>query len=635
MIRYLRKYLHTDTVLASILLLVGITSIVVSEHFNLSRSHLGAAGILASISYMLFPKIISANWQSIRPRNGRRGFTSSKYFISCTVLWFIFLLLSASILRREIYHRPPLYFVFIFVSITFLIIQILFVELNTPTRHLITLGQILVVVISLKSSAFFLYPSVSGNDPFFHERIVEYTISRGSIPQTIYSSFPMMHLLASVFSILTQSDPRFGLYYVSLLHSVLLLSVYSISRLVYDSKTGYLAAVLAGIVDYQIIWGIQVIPMTFGIALFSLILFCLLKRNHAENAKDRIRWTLCILILSSTMVLAHTLTTLILIFAVMVVQVSNFVSDLVNKNPQESSNLSVSLIIFLVISTLVYWMYALVNYEQDFFTTAIKAAETALAMAELGNVNMVSISGMLNRWSVFAGEGGWTMMLLPALIGVLASFNRKFATQDRRALAILSVFLLAVTYGGASIGAASILPARWITFASIPASILASYVFISALTAGQLKMTKTIALIFLMLTYGMLLTSPTRAIPDSPIYLSELSIRPGFYESEITGIKYAQMEIGGTLAASHKSRLLLPEAMGIDPRIPTTYTSSSAIVTRSFDMERGYFIPFPKQQILEYTIPAEDFIEYLNGPSRIKVYDNGQVNIYLSSALFK
>ena len=249
---------------------------------------------------------------------------------------------------------------------------------------------------------------------------------------------------------------------------------------------------------------------------------------------------------------------------------------------------------------------------------------------------MVSGAGMLSEWQVFLGDLGWTMLLLLTVVGILGCLRLFSKRAIVIAFIVLTSVLILITYGGAFLGLRHILPARWISFLYVPACVFSAFGVRQLLdyrAAGNRPVWQTwlkqgsLALLVLF-TVGAMMTSPLRAMPDSPLYLEEVSIRPGFYEAEVRGMDQALAEQReGQIAASSKTGRYLKEISAIDPREAQTYQNAAYILVRQFDLRNGFFIPYPDYQVSDYVLPTVEFTDFL-AKKTWRSYDNGEVFLY-------
>ncbi|HJZ05360.1 MAG TPA: hypothetical protein VJ327_05875 [Patescibacteria group bacterium] len=623
----IRGLLRFDIIAAIFGIITGLGAIYLSELYKLNRSHLGFAILFAGLCYLFLNKYITSlsttknlsNWQ-----------ISSKLFAIGSGLFIVILSMSVLIIRNSLYHRSAIYLGFFEAAVVVLILQIILLDLNPPWKQKVLLLQILLMATSLSAGAFYLFPSLSGNDSFYHQRYVDGLITTGFIQENAYSSFPAMHLISGVFSLVVDTPSKNGFYYVSVLYSIALLAVFPIGKKILNARAGLLAAMLVCIIDYQVFWEIQITPMTLAITFFLLVLMALMERRDTQNPREKLGWTIIIILISGVMIFTHTLATLIFMIALLVIMIFSEFANLINKQSGNREMANWALVLLVGVAILSYWMNIFANPGEYFFDSVIFSIKSALSIAELGKVQMVSIAGSLDKWEVLAGEAGWALLLVPALIGVMISLKFGAKKIEGFTLAFVFAIYLLVAYGAGITGVAGILPDRWISFLSILTSLLAALTLSRLLNIRKMVLSGLV-LLFLFITSLLLITSPTRAIPDSPLYAQNLSTRPGFFASELSGMDYARDLSVNNLSASSLSKLYLSEAKEIDPRMPDTYRSENLIVLREFDLNKGFFIPFPKDKINEFVLPPREFLDYLTGPERMRVYDNGEVSLFLSS----
>ena len=618
-----------DVIVALAGFVVGIAGALASEYYILNRTHLGCAVCTACLGYLVMNDLLpgkesvhcQAKWQVM-----------DWLFIYATISFLVLLLASIAILTISLYRRPPVYFGLLLSAATILALQIALLDLSVSWKQQVLLGQILLLSISLKAGAFFLYPSVSGVDPFAHQRWIDELIMTGGFPRnTGYTHFPVMHLLAGATSLICNSSSKIGLFSVGVLYSIGLLTVFPMGKRVFGARTGLTAALLLSLGDYEIQWGVQIIPTSLGITWFLLVLMVLTERNSTTDPRDKLGWSISILLFLWAMLFTHTLSTFILLVTLLSILTTTTLLAFSRFSPR-STVVSVTLVGLLGVAMLAYWAWSFPSSEQDFFTRTILSARSALLEAQLGSVEMVSVAGSLDARTVFAGEAGWTLLLVPAVMGLISSFSPRLRNTEPLIWAQLMTLFLGVVYGSGIMGVQAILPARWMAFIYVPACLLSASFLSQLLAASKRKvLTSSFAVLLLSTTTALMITSPGRSIPDSQLYATSLGTRPGFYTSELAGMGYARDAHQEPFAASARSRRLLHKANSIDPRQPDSYEPANLIVVRESDISKGFYIPFAKPQHHEIVLPTQEFLEHLNGPSRVRVYDNGVVQLFSST----
>ncbi|MGD9146907.1 MAG: hypothetical protein PVI80_15180, partial [Anaerolineae bacterium] len=100
----------------------------------------------------------------------------------------------------------------------------------------------------------------------------------------------------------------------------------------------------------------------------------------------------------------------------------------------------------------------------------------------------------------------------------------------------------------------------------------------------------------------------------------------------LAGMEYAQHAYQGAIAVNSRTRRYLHDASQIDPRVPALYEHADLIVLRKQDFEEGFYIPFAKEQFSELVPPTQEFLNHLASPSRMRAYDAGTIQLYLSTS---
>ncbi|MCD4671451.1 MAG: hypothetical protein K8R77_02200 [Anaerolineaceae bacterium] len=623
-----------DIFLAVLGVVTGTAEIFVSNYFHLNRAYFGYT-ILAACLFYLASYRVFASVQDEEPTDLRNQ--SAFVFILFSCLSLAFLLVSVLLLRASNSYLRGIDYISLFLgAVVFTVVQIVFFDTSAVWKQRLILGQILLLGIGFKASGFFQYPTLMGNDPFYHLDLIERFIDTRQFPQgEAYSSFPLFHVLVTVFSLLSSLDLKSSFFIISVMQSLSLLSVFLIGKVLFDQKTGLLAFLFLSLSDYQLQWGIQIIPMTVGIIVFALLLMSVVLRNRYRK-RFRTTWTVILILLIVVMIFIHTLSTLILVLSVIILFLA-FVFFQDDRNLQGRLQfISLTFVLIASVAPVVHWSYNATVPEQTFLARVVLTVRMSLREAYLGDVQMVSGAGFLSEWQVFLGDLGWVMLLLLTVVGILGCL-RLFSKQATiMALIVLTCVLIFTTYGGAFIGLRQILPARWISFLYIPACIFSAFGIKQLLCFNSPRSDRALVQFFkkswlallVILTVGAMTTSPLRSMPDSPLYLEELSIRPGFYNAEVTGRDQAlARQQAGQIAASSKTGRYLKDISEVDPREADTYQDSAFILVRQFDLRNGFFIPYPDYQVSDYVLPTKEFDDYLTN-SCWRSYDNGEVFLY-------
>lgn len=607
--------------------IIGFFVICISLVFNLNREYLGVVILLAIVIFIFSKKIFGDNFLD---NDVFINYKSNKKILISFIIIFICSLLSIKF--SDPYSRSVLYFLSLIILSLIISYQIVFFT-NIENDNVV-IFEIILLSINIKSSAYFLYPSVSGNDPFYHIEFIKNIIQSSSIPvNSAYSEFPIFHLITSLVSLTGISNIQISYFYISILLTIASLAVYYLGRNLFNYRIGLLSFLVFSISDYTIQWGIQLIPMTFGLILF---LFCIMiVFTIKKSEKNNVSWIILLLFFGFTLTLTHTLSTLILLISLLIIWFVSQISGIVLKK-EGNYIIKFSLPLILIIFTFIYWG-AVNTGSDDFFSSVILRLDYSLNSASIGETSMVSTANSLRSVDVILSEIGWIIMLLLTCIGVLGiiTFNYSNISNTLVTFIAFCLVLISTSYISAGLGLKELLPSRWFAFSFIPCSIISSFSLIKIVDSLYLsslhKPVKTLvfllySLVFTSLIFFMI-TSPLRAAPDSPLYLEWLCNRPGYFKSEIQAMDFAHSTFNSNISGSSKTGRYLKLQSIINPNLPKSYLNNDGIIVREYDLEYGFFIPYTTYQLSDYIKAGNDFFKNIEN-NYLKIFDNGNTEIY-------
>ena len=623
-----------DLILALAGVVTGAAEVLVSNHYRLNRAYFGYSVVLACLVYLIFWRVFAAVNQDAHQEQPQR---TSLFFIALSGLSLALLFCSVLYFRSTTGYLRNLPYVLLFLAAVVLTVaQIVFFETSQGWKQRLILVQILLLGVGFKASGFFLYPTMSGNDPFYHLNFIQQMLDFQQIPlNEPYTSFPLFHIVISVFGLTTSVDLKTAFFFISVLQSLSMISVFIMGRTLFDPKTGLLAFLFLSLSDYQMQWGVQIIPMTIGVVVFALTLMSVVLRNRYRK-NFRTKWTILLILWIVVMVFVHTLSSLILMFSVCVLFLSFVFFSQEQVRGKRLQYISLSFVLIAILLPVVYWSYNAAKVDETFLARVALTIRMSLREAFLGDVQMISGAGLLSEWQVFLGDIGWVLLLMLAVIGILNCLHVFRRRVTILSLLVLTGVLVLITYGGALFGLRYILPARWISFLYVPACLFSAFGVKQGLNyhkeqeaAWPLWLRRCFLGLTVFSIVALMATSPLRAMPDSPLYLAEMSVRPGFYNAEVKGMDHAMSMQTAQIAASSKTGRYLKGVSEIDPRQASSYEDHPLILVRQFDLRNGFFIPYPDYQVSDYVLPTDAFFQYLQN-YRLRNYDNGEVILYFT-----
>lgn len=446
------------------------------------------------------------------------------------ILFWISLTASTYSLHTEPLHRPLIYFILISVAASMIALQILYSR-GSGSMWLILL-QILLISLSVRASAFFVFPTLPGSDPWAHVEYVKDFMHLGRIESTrgwiTYLYYPITHLNAATMNIITEVDWKTTMFLgISLPLMLSTVFVFLIGQSLGNARVGLLAALLVSLGDFHLQWSIQPGSTTFGLTLFTIILFLLIR----DRGGIRILPIALIILLLLTMVITHTMSAFVMFCLLAFLLIGIYLYRFLYK---ERVALDPSVVVFgltamFAVAMLTYWIHAGYMEGRTFFESIIWGLYRSLT-EEAGFLARTPAPGGLDPVLNIAG---FVLLYLCATLGCLLWLSRSQQTRTRVSLVITLVLLNAFAFSFPLFGMRHIVPYRWFSFIYVILAVVAAAAMFSVVrnikhrNVGNLVLACIIAIIsFFMITNDI-------SNMDSPVYAAELNQRIVYSASEM------------------------------------------------------------------------------------------------------
>lgn len=487
-----------------------------------------AIGFLASIFYLAMRKHLLKS--VLLFLSSPKGIKQSQYLI-LNILFFV--LFSYSILsiylRPEPYVRPLGYFIAIALMASVLAVQILFLPRQKVSVFLALL-QIMVLALSLRWSQQLIFPgSILGDDTWLYRIFTTDLLSTGHIPQGwAYSKLPNMFLTIGTTSLITSLNYKMAtMLSVGLLQVICDLGfIFLLGKIILNTKTGLLAALLLAVATHHINLGWAVIATTAAAIMIPIIVY-LLFRSSGDKRPATIA---LVLLLSGSLILTHTVTTLCMAVLVLTLWVG---SEIYNRAFKEKS-VPVATVLFATlfsVGMLSWWMYASGHIRN--VASAINWGLTLDWVPRVGevvspefaqNVEVIPFSGELVQ------HIGMLLFFALSFLGCLCLWSPKIKNRDRFVLPISGAIPLVMgflpwTYQMGMLH-------RWWYFSQILLAIPLAIFLLSLCGMFKSKLTNTLLLATVMAILTFLMIMSPMANTDNRIFSGQMSIRYAFTESE-------------------------------------------------------------------------------------------------------
>jgi hypothetical protein len=545
-----------------------------------------------------------------------------------TLLISALILFLAFSLHAFLYQRPPEYFILACSFSALIGLEIYMLPQKTWFAPAILL-QIILLTASLRWGVVFEYNSLVGGD-IYHSLLTSYITENGHIiPDTylissaadwvsksvrIYHDFPLMHIMVSEYTLVTSiaSYKDTLTMTIGFLEIVALLFVFLMSRKMFaDQRIALLGTLLLAVSHPYIFWGIEVIPQSFGVGLFIILVYLILK---AQREKSRPASVLFMLVLAS-MMFAHTVSSFILLLTIFLLSLSVLLtSRLMRGSSPDYRPIDIQVMLLSSIAVVAHW-----TLFSSFLTERVDSF-----LRSFGSAHLLGLSPIGKTYIAYEVNNiGLYLFYAFGIIGLLASMRKAKLGPTRLGLSAMA--LLFLTYAFWLTDFTTLLPDRWIVFAFILLTVPAGAGLgrVVALARGRWRFALVLALLC-SFTFFMVMNSDINW--DSPLIGTSQTIEYAYRDSEMAGASWAISSSNTTVYASvdmtDYSVFVLKAGMNTIDFVNFQAPQNSVLLISHRVYERPTDIPFTSTAIMVNRGFAERLALF------DRVYSNGEVAAY-------
>ncbi|MFC6733582.1 MULTISPECIES: DUF2206 domain-containing protein [unclassified Haladaptatus] len=549
---------------------------------------------------------------------------------------------------------------------TLILIQVLFAP-DSDLRPRWMLIQILAFVGVLRLAALFTSPGYIGIDIWTHMEQIARPVyeqrSLSAISDNKHFAAPFFHLLVAGVAILFDVTLRDALYLsLGLAMPFAALLIYMTTRLLVATRWALFAAVMYGIGDYVIEWGMHLIPTSHGLLLFLGVLYAMVRVMQTEH---ELKDLALLLFFSVALILTHQVSSFIMMVVIGAAVVAQVILsiDLFSPTPVRPDVVSftpaVNLSGLLVFDAgFITFMWSFTPYRGNSFLETVLNYLRETVADSAGFLNLASGGGGAS--GVVAGEGptlieqiaqyvdtvGFLLLLFVAIVGCLYVLRRERSRHSVFTLLIASVIMLVFVLGLPMFGIRNFIPQRWFAFLYAPLAIMGAIGVRHMSFNLYPKVVVAVMLIFVLVFPGMMLMSSHGAI-DNPVF-DDNRARLSYTEQELDAVHTV-----GTMTGRPDSEEILPnEVIYTDHPYQTvffrsdTYMAGAATindtdpVTHDVVMYRGaqsekatFFRNFPEGSNTSVATIRDIPPERLCRTGMDNLYSNGDVMLCSNGAI--
>ena len=606
---------------------------------------------VSNVLLLLSPLIVISCTLYLRYRNEFRESPSSslleinhRHSMILSIIWWS--LTTAALITyylSEIYTRHPLFFIFISGAVAVLGVQIISFRGSNRTKVFIYIVKILMISIIFRASAYYISPYPVGSDPWGHREYISYFLDYGrvAVPQDFpiyYLNYPVAHLHAAFTSLLTSISSHDALFLLGVILAISTIVTFLIGLMLTGNvRLALISMLLLNFTDAHIQWSIQVIAMSFGIAIYAFIIFFALRIY--SKPEERLKYIPFMLTFLGIIVWVHTIAAFITLLSLFLLIMGYILYDVVyNKNilsfRSENAQLLVGPSLFLIIVALSHWM----DPSYPFFDMTLDKLFKSLSM-EAQFIGATTLSNVHGRWEELLETAGFCLYAFFGFIGALYCLSHKEQAKKYFTVIILVLVLFIARYIFPIFGMSNIIPSRWPAFAFSCFALFVGFGIFCALRLFKTKRNILCMAAILLFIGSFFMITNDLANNDSPLYGEKVSPKLIWTESEMNMFywinysyddkiitdEHTQQRPFNTYLKNQKAKTyrLLP-----DGKIDTDFLSKGLIIWREDSLNRPVIFSGGKR--FTTLLLDEKFFAYLDHNYEC-ISDVGTAKSYLSA----
>lgn len=583
---------------------------------------IGPILIIVCLVYLIFRRRLLA------PVSDPPQISQSTILIINLIFWLSF---AGSIysLSTEILHRPVTYFVLTSLCASMIALQILYTR-GKGTIYLI-LFEILLLSLSVRGSAFFVFTTIPGSDPWAHLEYIKAYTAQGHIPETMpyqvgisYLNYPIMHLNSVTMKLITNLDFKAVMFLSNALPVIpSILLVFLVGRRVIDTRGALLATLLVSLCDFHLAKGFEITATCLGVIYFSVILYLLIKGRRGVSLQA------ILLLVFIVLILTHTMSTFMVFVLLLSLFIGLYIYKFVyGKHQISAGNITFPIVAIFGIAMLAYWMYAGYTEQRTFFEAVIRGLYIALTKEAGFLARPVALSAQYGWLDPILIITGFLIVLAFGILGSLSWLSQKYQHETKVSLLMALIILFATTLAFPLFGMRNIMPYRWFLFIYPILTIVAAQgILIIIGRAGFKKLGGT--LIFcIILVFSFFMNTNNISNMDSPVYAAELNQRMVYTDSEMSAaIRVTEVYDGRVITDLQYGSRVLGTHLGRDK---LDYNmQSEEILNSGLVIWRDVMADRPIQVPSEYAVLGEAYRQKLENSHNL-IYNNNTSQAFLA-----
>jgi len=467
--------------------------------------------------------------------------------------WFLITAAVTIYYFSEIYTRHPLFFVLVSAAVAILGLQIITYYNIRDIKTFTFIINIFLISILLRYSAYYISPYPIGSDPWVHREYISYFLEYGriSVPSDFmyyYVNYPIAHLHAVVTALIGSLSIHDSMFVLSMILTFSTIATFLIVKMLTgDVQIALTSMLLLNFIDSQIQWSIQVIAMSFGIAIYVFIIYFVLNRYLNPNPGYGPKYASLLIIFLIIVVWIHTISAFITLVSLLALVLGVILYEIIyTKNLSITQSLNRSILVKPIIILSIVILYHWTDITYNFFGRVIPSLISSLSQ-EAKILEDTSVSNITGNWSELFQPIGFCIYVMFGIIGTLYCLTYKENVNKYFPIIVLTILLFVFRYAFPILGIRNIMPDRWPAFAFIVFAPLIVIGIFCSLNVLKEKRTILISMAILFFVGSFLMITNASTNHDSPLYGEGASLKLIWSESEMSLYAHINNVYDGTI----------------------------------------------------------------------------------------
>jgi hypothetical protein len=350
--------------------------------------------LLSSIIYLVFRK------RMLRASSTTETALDIRHVKCLHILVFVLFTSGIFLVNQHVYVRPLSFL--IVMSIVSGIIAVIICASDDKRINYLVMAEIFGLGLLLRASVFYQFPTLFISDPISHSYFIESLVTSGHLSAFMagYQSLPLMHILSATVMNIAGLVVKDAMFIIGVCDTMSLIFLYLIIRHYFNEKIGMLAMLLLMVSAFHIAYDIYNFAQTFGLAMLNMLIYFMFCHKSESIKKDMVLRVFAIITMIA-IVLTHTIDSfaalLILISVWLIMKLLDYIRE-PGETDIEAPYIPFSLIVFLFIFEMSYWMYAASSTYFSFFADSIRWAFKVAELAPPVTTLMESFQATGLRW---------------------------------------------------------------------------------------------------------------------------------------------------------------------------------------------------------------------------------------------